>query len=77
MPYLISMLMAAAGAVALITMLVRLRGSARRLADAARRSRAHVVDRSRALAARIAALRVAVNRRRHRDGDRSHPAPAA
>lgn len=76
-PYLISVLAAAAGAVVLLTVLVRLGGPLRRLADTAGRSRAHFADRAAALAARIAALRVAVNRRRHRDGDSPPPARAA
>ena len=77
MPYLISVLAVAVGVVVLLTVLVRLGGPARRLADTARYSRAHFADRTGALAARIAALRVAVNRRRHRNGDHSHPARAA
>jgi hypothetical protein len=76
-PYLVSALAVAAGVVVLLTVVVRLGGPARRLADTARHSRAHFADRIGALAARIAALRVAVNRRRHRNGDRSHPARAA
>ena len=77
MPYLISVLAVVAGAVMLITVLVRLGGPLRRLGDTARQSRAHFADRIGALAARIAALRVAVNQRRHRDGDSSPPARAA
>ena len=77
MPYLVSVLAVAAGVVVLLTVVVRLGGPARRLADTARYSRAHFADRTGALAARIAALRMAVNRRRHRDGDRSDPARAA
>jgi hypothetical protein len=76
-PYLISVLAVAAGVVVLLTVLVRLSGPARRLADTARYSRAHFADRTGALGTRIAALRIAVNRRRHRNGDRSHPARAA
>jgi hypothetical protein len=75
--YLISVLAVAAGAMVLVTVLVRLGGPLRRLADTARQSRAHLADRTGALAARIAALRVAVNRRRHRDGDSSPPTRAA
>lgn len=77
MPYLISALEVAAGVVVLLTVLVRLGGPLRRLAETARQSRAHFADRTGALAARIAALRIAVNQRRHRDGDSSHPARAA
>jgi HAMP domain-containing protein len=76
-PYLISAVAVAAGVVVLLTALVRLGGPLRRLADTARQSRAHFADRVGALAARIAALRVAVNQRRHRDGDSSRPARAA
>jgi len=76
-PYLISVLAVAVGVVVLLAVVVRLGGPARRLADTARQSRAHFADRTGALAARIAALRIAVNRRRHRNGDRSHPAQAA
>ena len=76
-PYLISVLAVAGGVVVLLTALVRLGGPLRRLADTARQSRAHFADRTGALAARIAALRVAVNRRRHRDGDSSRSVRAA
>lgn len=77
MPYLVSVLAVAAGVVVLVMVLVRLRGPVRRLADTARQSRAHFADRTRALSARIAALRIAVRRRRHRNGDSSRPAAAA
>jgi hypothetical protein len=76
-PYLISVLTVAASVVVLLTVVVWLGGPVRRLADTARHSRAHFADRTGALAARIAALRIAVHRRRHRDGDRSQPARAA
>ena len=56
MPYLISALAAAAGAVVLLMLLTRLLGPARRLAGTARLSRAGFADRSRALTARIARL---------------------
>ena len=77
MPYLFSVLAVAAGVVVLVMVLVRLRGPVRRLADTARQSRAHFADRTKALSARIAALRIAVRRRRHRNGDSSRPAAAA
>ena len=48
----------------LLMLLTRLRGPARRLAETARISRAGFADRSRALTARIAALRVEMARRR-------------
>jgi hypothetical protein len=68
MPYLVSVLMAAVGGGVLLVLLVRLAGPARRLAGAARTSRAGLADRSGLLAARIAALRVELDqRRRHRD----------
>ncbi|HJT02577.1 MAG TPA: hypothetical protein VJ757_02965 [Pseudonocardiaceae bacterium] len=76
-PYLISVLAVAAGAVVLLMVLARLGGPLRRLADTARQSRAHFADRTAALAARIAALRVAMKQRRHRDGDSSSPLRAA
>lgn len=66
MPYLISALVAAAGAVVLLMLLIRLLGPARRLAEAARTSRTSFADRSRALTARIATLRGELARRRHR-----------
>ncbi|MGH3823588.1 MAG: bacteriophage holin [Pseudonocardiaceae bacterium] len=77
MPFLISMLAAAVGVVMLFTVLVTLRGRVRRMSDTVRRSRDHLADRTGMLAARIAALRVALNQRRHRNGDGSRPAPAA
>ena len=77
-PYLISALAAAAGAVVLLTLLARLRGPVRRLATTARNSRARFADRSRALTARIAALRVELaRRRRRRNAESSSEAPAA
>jgi hypothetical protein len=77
-PYLISALVAAAGAVVLLTLLTRLLGPARRLAGAARISRARFADRSRALTARIAALRMELARwRRRRNAKTPSEAPAA
>jgi uncharacterized membrane protein len=64
--YLISIALAAVCIVALFLMLLRLTGPARRLAETAQRSRAHLADRTGLLAARIAALRVALDRRRRR-----------
>jgi hypothetical protein len=64
--YLISGALAAACVVVLFIMLRRLAGPARRLAEAVQRSRAHLADRTGLLAARIAALRVALDRRRQR-----------
>jgi HAMP domain-containing protein len=75
--YLISVLAVAASVVVLLAVVVRLAGPTRRLADTARQSRAHFADRTGALAARVAALRIAVSRRRHRNGDSSPPAAAA
>ena len=57
MPYLICVLAVAAGVMVLLTLLVRLAGPTRRLAETMHRSRAHVADRTGLLAARIAALR--------------------
>jgi hypothetical protein len=76
-PYLVSVLAVAAGVVVLLMVLVRLRGPVRRLADTAQQSRAHFADCAGALSARIAALRIAVRRRRRRNGDSSRPAAAA
>jgi hypothetical protein len=66
-PYLISVLAAAAGVVVLLTLLVLLAGSARQLAGTVHRGRAHWADRTGLLAARIAALRVQLDRRRRRN----------
>lgn len=77
MPYLISMLAGAGGVVVLLMVLVRLGRVARRLSDTVFLSRAQFVDRTTVLAARIAALRVALSERRHRDADGSRPTPAA
>lgn len=77
--YLASALAAAVGAAVLITLLVRLAGAARVLGATARHARTHFAERWRTLAAKIAALRVEVNRRRHHeDSARSHhPARSA
>lgn len=64
MPYLISLLIVAAATVVLLVLLVRLGGSARRLSDTARLHRAYVADRSGLLSARIAGLKVELDRRR-------------
>jgi hypothetical protein len=77
MPYLISMLAAAAGVVVLLMMLVRLGGVARRLSDALRRSRTQFAARTRVLAVQIAALRLALDERRHRNTEGPRPSPAA
>jgi hypothetical protein len=75
LPYLISVLAAAAGVVALLTLLVRLAGSARQLAGTVRRGRAHWAERTGLLTARIAALRVQLDRRRRRNGRNWRIAP--
>jgi hypothetical protein len=67
-PYLISMLAAAAGVVVLLTLLVRLAGPVRRLAATVHLSRAHFADRTDLLAARVAALQAALDRRRRNSG---------
>lgn len=77
MPYLVSVVAVAAGVVVLLTVLVRLSGSARRLAETVGDSRAHIAARARGLAMRIAELRIAVNQRLHRTGASSHRAAAA
>ncbi len=67
--YLISGLLAAAAVVVLVMLLLRLAGPARRLAGTVQCSRAHLADRTGLLTARIAALRVALDRRRrHKSG---------
>jgi hypothetical protein len=76
-PYLVSLLAVVLATVALLTVLARLRGPTRRLSEAARRSRAHFADRTGALTAQMAALRVALNRRRRHGGDGSRPTAAA
>jgi hypothetical protein len=65
--YLISVLLAAAAFVVLFLLLLRVAGPAGRLAGTVQRSRAHLADRTGLLAARIAALRVALDRRRRRN----------
>jgi hypothetical protein len=65
-PYLISMLAVAAGVVVLLTLLVRLGGATRRMAATVNHNRAHFTDRTGLLAARIVALRLALDQRRHR-----------
>ena len=77
MLYLVSVLAVAAGAVVLLTMLVRLSASARRFTETVGESRARVAHRTSALATRIAELRLTVNQRLHRNGDDSHRAAAA
>ncbi|HET9117617.1 MAG TPA: hypothetical protein VFN75_06005 [Pseudonocardiaceae bacterium] len=77
MPYLISLLAVAVAMGALLVVLARLRRLARRLSETAHRSRAHLVGRTAALAARTTELRMALNQRRRRNGDGLHPAPAA
>lgn len=67
-PYLISLLTVAAAIVVLLVLLVRLGGSARRLAGTARLHRAYLADRSGLLSARVAGLRMELDRRR-----RPHP----
>ncbi|MGH3884779.1 MAG: bacteriophage holin [Pseudonocardiaceae bacterium] len=64
MSYLISAVAAAAGVVVLIALLMRLAGAIRGLARTAHASQARLADRSGLLAARIAALRVEIARRR-------------
>ncbi|MGH3782071.1 MAG: bacteriophage holin [Pseudonocardiaceae bacterium] len=66
MAYLISVALVAACVVVLFLMLLRLAGPARRLTATVQRSRAHLADRTGLLAARLAALRMALDRRRRR-----------
>lgn len=77
-PYLISVLTAAVGGVVLLVLLVRLVGPVRRLAGTARTSRAGLAERSGLLAARIATLRVELDRRRrHRNAKAPGGIPTA
>jgi hypothetical protein len=76
-PYLISGLAGAAGVVVLLAVLVWLAGAARRLAGTAHRGRARWAEGTGLLAARIAALRVQLARRRHHNEGSSRGAPAA
>jgi len=64
--YLISSALAAAGVVVLLMILRALVAPARRLAATVQCSRAHLADRTGLLAAQVAALRVALDRRRRR-----------
>jgi hypothetical protein len=66
--YLASAFAGAVGATVLIILLVWLARAARILSATARNARAHLRERWNALAAKIAALRVEVNRRRRHDG---------
>jgi hypothetical protein len=64
--YLISGVLTAAGAVVLLMIFRALVAPARRLAATLQCSRAHLADRIGLLSARVAALRVALDRRRRR-----------
>ncbi len=77
MPYLTSLLAAIAGVVVLLVLLMRLGAANRRLSEMILLSRSHFATRTGILAARIAALRVALRERRHRNRDGSRPASAA
>lgn len=79
MAYLVSMLAVAAGAVVLFTLLLRLAVPARRLAGAVRLSGTRFANRTGILAARLVALRVELDRRRHRkrNSEGSHPTSPA
>ncbi|MFN2494530.1 MAG: hypothetical protein ABR608_01280 [Pseudonocardiaceae bacterium] len=66
MPYLISLLAVAAATMALLILLARLSEPARRLTGTARLCRAYLADRIGMLTARIAELKVELNRRGHR-----------
>ncbi|MGH3774375.1 MAG: bacteriophage holin [Pseudonocardiaceae bacterium] len=77
MSYLISALAAAAGVVVLIALLMRLAGPVRGLARTARAGQSRFTDRSGLLTARIAALRVALTRRRRPRNAESPSGPPA
>jgi hypothetical protein len=74
--YLASAFAAAVGAAVLVTLLVRLARAARILGATARHARAHLRERWNTLAAKLAALRVEVNRRRRHDGTARSRHPA-
>lgn len=77
-PYLISLLTVLAATVVLLVMLARLGGPARRLTGTARLCRAYLADRLGLLRARIAGLKVELNRRRvHRPAGTSGDPPPA
>jgi uncharacterized small protein (DUF1192 family) len=75
-PYLISLLTVAAATIVLLIVLARLRRPARRLIETALLCRAYLTDRTGLLTARIAGLKVELNRRLHRRTG-SSPPPAA
>ncbi|MBV9012905.1 MAG: hypothetical protein JO272_12805 [Pseudonocardiales bacterium] len=77
MPYLISGLVGAAGAVVLLSVLVWLAGAARRLAGTVHCGRARWAEGTGLLATRIAALRVQLARRGHPNEGSSPSTPAA
>lgn len=76
-PYVISLLVATAGVVALLTVLMRLGAANRRLSEMVQLSRSHFATRTGILAARLAALRAALDERRRSNRDGSRPASAA
>ncbi|MGH3796062.1 MAG: bacteriophage holin [Pseudonocardiaceae bacterium] len=65
MPYLVSLLAVVIAAAVLLILLVRLGTPARRLTGTAQLCRAYLADRVDLLKARIAGLRVELQRRRH------------
>jgi hypothetical protein len=74
-PYLVSLLTIAAAAAVLLVLLIRLAGRVRRLAGIARLTRTSFADHTGLLTARIAALRVELDRRRHGGGTESLGSP--
>lgn len=74
--YLASAFAAAVGIAVLITLLVQLVRAARILGATARHARADLRERWKTLAAKVAALRVEVNRRRHHEGTAGSRHPA-
>lgn len=76
MPYLTSLLLVAGALVVVLVLLLRLIGPVRRVADAARVTRGELTRGVGLLSARMAALRVELDRRRHPSGEPPGPATA-
>lgn len=77
MPYIISLLAVATAGVALLVLLVRLGTPVRRLTGTARLCSAYLADRTSLLRARIAGLKVELNRRRQARRVRRSGGPTA
>ncbi|MGH4015209.1 MAG: bacteriophage holin [Pseudonocardiaceae bacterium] len=77
MPYVISLLAVAAASVALLVLLVRLSTPVRRLTGTARLCSTYLAEHLGLLRARIAGLKVELNRRRHARRVRDSGGPTA